>query len=339
MKDILHKLFVPALASRPVSALASRFFGRGIPIFMMHRMDVEGQPTPGITPDHLRCCLKYLADNDYTFISLEDVILALREGTTLPDKSVAFTMDDGFTDQALIAAPIFTQFNCPLTFFVITDMIDQSLWPWDSQASWIIDNTTKSIINLRLPDEQLQIRIDSTANRHTARSSIRNIIKELDAEQVPEILATLAQSANITLPDSAPSQYKSIDWDTARELERTGVRFAPHSKTHRMLSKLSPEIAREEILGSWDTLRKELSNPLKVFCYPTGRLLDYGPREKNILVEAGFMGAASSIPGYVYLDKPAEEQLFSLPRFALPESMTYFIQYCSWIEQTKRSSL
>ena len=336
MKKILNKLFVPVLASRPVSALATRFFFQGIPVFMIHRMEVEGQPTPGITPDHLRRCLKYLVDNDYTLISLEDAILALRNKTTLPDKSAVFTMDDGFIDQAQTAAPVFTEFNCPLTFFVITDMINQTIWPWDAQASWIIDNTSTSIINLQLPDEKLKLRINDKKSRHSVKQTVRNIIKEIDAELIPDTLARLAQSADVALPRNPPPHYKAINWDMARELETAGIRFAPHSKTHRILSKLRPETAREEILGSWDNLKRELSYPLKVFCYPTGRLFDYGPREINILKDSGFIGATSTLPGHIYINNQTENQLYSLPRFSLPESMTYFIQYCTWIECAKR---
>lgn len=334
MKKLLNKLFVPALASRPVSALATRIFGRGIPVFMIHRMKLEGQTTPGITPEYLRRCLHYLIDNDYTLISLEDIVQALRDETPLPEKSVAFTMDDGFIDQAHAAAPVFRELDCPLTFFVITDLIDQTLWPWDAKVSWIIDNADTSTITLQLPDELLRAKINSPRRRHSTRQIIRNIIKEMDAGQIPDTLARLAQAAGITVPEEAPPQYQSINWDIARELEQTGVRFAPHSKTHRILSKLGPEAARDEITGSWETLQRELSNPLKVFCYPTGRLFDYGPREIGLLKEAGFMGAATTTPGYIYPGNNNTEQLYAIPRFALPESMTYFIQYCSWIEHT-----
>ena len=110
---------------------------------MVHRINFDGSSKPGITPDHLRNCLLYLYQTGYQPVSLEDLFSALNNQTQLPEKAAVFTMDDGYIDQALIAAPIFIELDCPVTFFVITDMIDQTMWPWDAQVSWIINHTKK----------------------------------------------------------------------------------------------------------------------------------------------------------------------------------------------------
>jgi len=337
LKNTLKKLFIPVVASRPVSALATPVFGRGILIFMIHRITVKGQSFTGTTPDHLRCCLDYLKKEGYTFVSLEELILSLKNQTALPEKPIVFTMDDGYTDQALAAAPVFLEFNCPLTFFVITGLLDQALWPWDAKVSWIIDNTKQSLLKIHFEDELLEVELGSTRNRHLARQKVRDIIKEMDAERIPDILSRLAQDAGVSLPEAAPASYQPLDWEMARELEASGIRFAPHSQTHRILSKLHRSSAKKEILDSWETLKKELANPLKVFCYPTGRTLDFGPREIGILKEAGFLGAVATLPGFAEHGKHSAEQVFRLPRFELPDNMTDFIQYCSWIARTRRS--
>ena len=338
MKKLLKKIFIPAFASRPISALATSITGRGIPIFMMHRMAAEGQPSSGTTPEHLRDCLRYLVDNGYAFVSLEQVITAMTNQTTLPEKAVVFTMDDGFSDQGQIAAPIFLEFDCPLTFFVITSLLDKSLWPWDAQVSWIIDNSNKQSLDIILTDETFNIELGDSNQKRLAREIVRNTFKEIDAELVPDLLQQLADTAGVSIPEIPPPGFQPLDWDNARELEAMGVRFAPHSKTHRILSKLSRESAKDEILGSWETINRELNNPLKVFCYPTGRVLDFGPREIKILQDEGFIGAAATIAGYVEPENSSAEQVFRLPRLELPDSMTDFIQYCSWIEHARKTN-
>jgi len=126
-----------------------------------------------------------------------------------------------------------------------------------------------------------------------------------------------------------------MNWQQARDLEKKGIRFAPHSITHRIMSKLDREAVEQEILESWQTLQNELENPLKVYCYPTGRIMDFGSREIEILKNNGFIGAVSTIAGHVESDKNPEKQLFTLPRFNLPNNMADFIQYCGWIEYAK----
>lgn len=337
MKDAIRELLIPALTSRPVSAIANRFLGRSVPIFSVHRLELDANITNGITPEHLRNCLNFLRREGYQLVSLEDLILALLNHATLPDKAVVFTMDDGFIEQADVTASIFIEFDCPLTFFVITDMIDQAMWPWDAKVSWIINNTAKTSLKIELPDESINLDITDSDSRNTARQKIRDIIKELDAETLPAIMHQLARAAEIAVPSTAPPPYQALNWNTARSLERKGIRFAPHSRTHRILSKLSGETAREEITVSWEALQRELSNPVKLFCYPTGRMFDFGPREISYLQEAGFLGAASSLPGIVDLNDHAEHQIFSLPRISLPNSMAYFIECCSWIEHANRN--
>ncbi len=173
--------------------------------------------------------------------------------------------------------------------------------------------------------------------RHNARQNIRDYIKETSSENIDDALDQLAIATGITIPESVPELYKAIDWDTARALEKKGVHFAPHSKTHRILSKMPLAAAKHEIEYSWKRLSEELDQPLNLFCYPTGRKFDFGPREISILKENNFLGAVSTIPGYLTPLENSDLDLFSLPRFNLPESMVDFIQYCSWIEHAKTS--
>jgi len=335
MKHILKNIIVRALSSRPISSLAVHFFGRGIPVFMLHRMKINDQHCRGTTPEHLRQCLTYLQKNNYTFISLETLILSLTNQKPLPEKAIVFTMDDGFEDQAKVAASIFIEFNCPLTFFVITGLLNQALWPWDSQVSWIIDNTKKQELTVQLHDEIIHIKIDKSDNRHHARDDIRNILKEVSSTDIPAILHQLAKSADIKLPSSPPAAYQAMTWDDARELEKQGIQFAPHSISHHILSKLDADRCTREIKGSWKILQKEMKKPLNVFCYPTGRVLDFGSREIKNLKQADFIGAVSTVPGYIDTKKDYEQQVFRIPRFELPDNITDFIQYCSWIEHAK----
>ena len=335
MKSLLNKLLVPVLASRPVSALATRYFGRGIPIFMVHRIKSEGQSVTGISPEYLRSCLRYLVEEGYDFLSLDALVQSLGNREPLPENAVVFTMDDGYLDQARLASPIFLEFNCPVTFFVISGMLDQNLWPWDSQVAWIIENSRKSVFEVDLSGEVLRLDIDDAPKKRHARHKMWNFMKAMDAELIHESICKLAHAAGTLVPEAAPPAYQSLNWEMARELEKTGIRFAPHSRTHRILSKLGRDAVESEIRGSWETMTSHLVKPLKVFCYPTGRRLDFGKREIDILKKEGFLGAVSTIPGYVTNSMSTEEQLFSLPRFELPESMTYFIQYCSWIEYVK----
>ena len=329
-------MIVPPMSSRPCSTLADRFLSLGVPIFMVHRIEPSGYSSTTTSPDHLRRCLSYLHKRKYNVLSLEDLLHRITQQIRLPEKAVVFTMDDGYTDQAKIAAPIFLEYGYPITFFLITEMVDQQLWAWDAKVSWVIYQSKKNSITLELEDEIINFDITDTHKRTKARQEIRDVIKEIDAEEIPDILNQLAISAEVSWPEQIPKEFQPLDWDTARELEAKGVCFAPHSKTHRILSKIDKASAEDEIIGSWLTLKRELRHPLKVFCYPTGRILDFGPRETDLLQRENFLGAVSTFPGFVQTTPNNNPRaIYQLPRLELPDNMIDFIQYCSWIEQTK----
>ena len=241
-------------------------------------------------------------------------------------------MDDGYIDQAQIAAPVFLEYNCPVTLFVITDMLDHIAWPWDAKVSWIIETSQQSSLESSAVIKQLGINNGKIANKRKLRRSIQNAIKTLDVKVIPDILQQLADSAGVTIPDTPPPDYQPMSWNDARQLEKQGVCFAPHSVSHNIMSRLDQESMEWEINQAWQLICNELKNPLKVFCYPTGRPADFGRREIEALKKSGYLGAVSVTPEFVKNNKQSHNYIFSLPRLALPGNMTDFIQCCSWVE-------
>ncbi len=302
---------------------------------MLHRMQTGQHPYTGTAPEHLQHCLQYLVDNDYNFVSLEEVILSINGQGLLPPKSVAFTMDDGYWDQAEVAAPIFSKFNCPATLFVITGMLDGQLWPWDAKVAHLINIATEKSVSLSMGEKTHHFQITTTEEKNIAREVIRNHIKALNAHDTNKLVCQLAEAIGITVPDSPPKHFKPITWDIARQLEQNGLKIAPHTISHRMLSKLDSETSEKEIVTSWQRLREELTSPSPVFCYPTGRDCDYGRREIDILIKHKFIGAVSTTPGHITQADLSPHYKYNLPRFSLPKQYEDFIQYCSWIENMK----
>lgn len=338
MKTFLKRLLIPILASKPITAFANRLFNSGVPVFMLHRIERQHESDTGkISSAHLRNCLDYLVDHGHTFVSLEELIQALKHGQKLPQKSVVFTMDDGYVDQAEIASPIFLEYNCPLTFFVITGMLDQTTWPWDAKASWIFESSTQPSLENCVTIKNLNLELSNNNSKRTIRRSAQDALKKMDAKVIPDILQQLASDAGVTIPDKAPRSYQSMTWDMARRLENQGIRFAPHSVNHDILSRLSQKSMEKEIQNAWQRIDNELKNPLKVFCYPNGKPIDYGGREIEIIKNTGYLGAMSTTSGFVKHDKSSGNQLYSLPRLALPDNMTDFIKYCTWVESARDS--
>jgi len=329
MRTKLKNILINSLTAPFISAAASRILGSGIPIFMSHRF--ESNAYPGTPPSHLRHCLQYLSENGHTFISLEELITSLRDNRPLPPKSVVFTIDDGFTDQAEVAAPIFLEFNCPATIFLITGMLDGSLWPWDNKISHLINNSQKEHIDFVLADEHLKLPLGNAKNKRDAVRIIQNSMKAQSGELTDELLARLMEVTAGTLPSNPPNDFRPMTWDMAREYESKGLHFAPHTVSHRTLSKLNANDAEREIVTSWNRIKTELKSPSPIFSYPTGRYCDYGPREIDIIKKAGLIGAVSTYPAQTERVKKSDKYLYQLPRLSLPSTLEQLKHDSSWL--------
>ena len=338
-RHLFKQFLVPVLASTPVSAAAKRLFGCGVPVFMLHRFIPNGSSAKGHTPAYLRQCLQFLKDHGHNFVSISDIIKALDGGARLPDKPVAFTMDDGFIDQATLAAPVFIDFECPVTIFLISGMLDGNLWPWDDKVAFLVSNTDEKAFEISIGGEPQFFRLENDLGKSAAIRKIQYHMKTIDGSSIPDTLHILADAVRLGIPDAPPEPYKPMTWDMARDLEQNGVQFAPHTVSHRILSRLTAEEASAEISNSWRRLQQELSSPVPVFCYPTGRNADFGEREIDVLKKNGFTGAVSTIPCHVNLQDNSTDYRYTLPRFGLPDTFEDFMQYSTWIEYAKNRIL
>ena len=69
--------------------------------------------------------LNYLKQHDFNVVPLNELLSALQQGQSLPDKTVAITFDDGYNNNYEQAAPILDKFAYPYTIFVNPKLIDE----------------------------------------------------------------------------------------------------------------------------------------------------------------------------------------------------------------------
>jgi peptidoglycan/xylan/chitin deacetylase (PgdA/CDA1 family) len=259
-------------------------------------------------------------------------------GTVPGHDWVAFTIDDGFADQAMMAREVFAAESCPVTIFLISDLIDGKLWPWDDQFSYILKKTQARQAEVTLGAERFKLQLQTPGQRAAALDRLREHCKHACDGNFYGWVGELARQLDVALPATPPPSYRPLTWDQARELESHGVEFGPHSISHRIFSRLGEAEARAEIDQSWRRLREELAHPLPVFAWPTGRAQDYTERDVQLARAAGLLACASTDPDYAHLDRTLSSVhgLCSLRRFPLPSRIRDVLQYGSWIERGKQ---
>jgi peptidoglycan/xylan/chitin deacetylase (PgdA/CDA1 family) len=329
MRDFLKRI-VTTIAPRVPDPVVTRLLGRFCPIFMLHRVGPE-RHSHAQSLAHIEACLTYMRRHRYRPLSLSDLGGLLAAQSPLPERSVVFTVDDGFIDHYEYAAPLFARYDTPLTCFVITDFLDGKLWPWDDQLPYVFSRTTKAGFSLRLPDGTV-IEVDLQREKPlTVATQLREKLKTLPQDSLYDWIASLYTAADVERPHVPPSGMEPMSWNDARRFVDMGHTIAPHTRSHRIVSQLSDTESQDEISGSARRVTEQLGVAATVFAYPTGRLQDFSARDIGYAAAAGIRCAVSTEPRAT---RPRDE-LFALPRFSLPDSLADFAQYLSFVESAK----
>jgi protein-tyrosine-phosphatase/peptidoglycan/xylan/chitin deacetylase (PgdA/CDA1 family) len=336
----LKQMMITGSASPFVNELVVPLIGEHATIFMLHRLHA---PNAGIfdhTPEFLCAMLERLAKDGYQFVSLERLAARVTgEDATPLHRAVAFTVDDGYADQGDMASEIFLRYDCPVTLFLTTGMVDGSLWLWDAKIRWLVFSTRLSSLQIRFGGELIRFDL---SNAFVKRMSVRYIIarcKRVHYLECDALVTQIEEQTGLALPSRAPSAFAPLTWERVRSLESNGVRFAPHSVTHRILSRLEISQAQQEIDLSWARLSEEVNSPLRIFAYPSGIYgSDFGDREIDLAKRSGF-NLAVSADGHPWKPHPVGDADYPLrlPRFAISSTLDGVIKNASWIASAQES--
>ena len=89
-----------------------------VPILLYHHITEDAQAN-AVSVDRFEEQIRTLSDAGYTSVSFQQLIDFVENGTTLPEKSVVITFDDGYVSNLSLAAPILQKYGMNATVFVI----------------------------------------------------------------------------------------------------------------------------------------------------------------------------------------------------------------------------
>lgn len=119
----------------------------GVSVLMYHMIGNLKDNAAVMTAENLKWQMKYLKDNGYHPITMQELHDYVKKGAPLPEKPVCITFDDGYEDNYTIVYPLMKEYGFPWTIFVITGSVGQpNRVTWD-QLSEMADSQTVTISN------------------------------------------------------------------------------------------------------------------------------------------------------------------------------------------------
>lgn len=104
---------------------------RNLVILQYHHVSTDMPKSTSVTPEVFAEHMALLAAN-YNVVSLDDALIKIKNNQALPDKAVAITFDDGYSNILENAHPILIKHNFPYTIFINPALIGESR----SQLTW-----------------------------------------------------------------------------------------------------------------------------------------------------------------------------------------------------------
>jgi len=277
--------------------------------FLFHRVSDEVDSLwPPMKPELFNRIIKFLTQK-YDVVPLESFLQnPVAFGKLRNPATILF--DDGYKDNIEFAAPILQRYNCPASFYVVTDCIDRNIPTW----TYLVDNAfqqtklPKVELDFEFVPQQLRAVKKSSAEGSGNIKEVKPWMKSLPNTQRIKILAEiLAQCTDVVLP-----QNKMMNWDEVRQLSYGGFIIGSHSHTHPMLASLADAAEiQTELTVSFEKICTAIGKQPLSISYPIG---SFDERVKNISLQSGYkFGLAVEQEFY----KTHPQDLYAIPRVEL----------------------
>jgi len=179
---------------------------------------------------------------------------------------IAFTFDDGWSDNLTSALPVAGAFQIPFIVFVCPGLAGFHAPFWQEQVISSLKSSSRSVT----PAEM---------------NSIIEDLKRSPEDERRQRIAELFQRYGVELESARPfSGDSTLSIGEIVTMHSEGVAIGSHTQTHQLLTRTTPSAARQQIRQSKIAIEKLLGGDCKVFAYPNG---NWSPEVKQILAEEG----------------------------------------------------
>ncbi len=286
-------------------------------ILTFHRVNDEHDPFFESVPTRVfEQRMAYLAETCHV-LTVEQLVKRARAGN-LPSNAVAITFDDGYRDNLTHGAPILVRLGLPATIFLATGFIGTTAVAWSDRVAMAFKLTTRE--SLMTPWRKI-VSLTSQTDRLRALAQTIAFLKQQPDDELRVTVDRLLETLGVT--DQKPLKDLMLTWDDVNALVGLGFSIGAHTVNHPILSRVSAQRARTEIMGSRQIIESACGQAPTSFAYPNGTADDYTQTVTHLVREAGFTSAvttrfglntASTSPFELRRGGPWEEDL---PTFAL----------------------
>lgn len=305
-----------AVAFSRAGALFPAAGGRGL-VFTLHhvRPDRRSAFAPNailaVTPQFLAQAVEAALEAGLTPAHLHDLPDLLADPSD-KRRFVAFTLDDGYRDNAQFAAPVFRRFGVPYTIFVTSGFVERTRTLWWETAEALVRRASSFEFDFGQGTEA--VASETRAQKSAAFARLSAFVAQEDEDMAVARIDEAAARAGA----DAEALVEELVMD-ARDLAQLSadplVYFGAHTVSHVNLRRIDAQRLQAEIEQSAAAIERYAGYRPRSFSYPYGGPAAVSEREIEAAAKAGFPVAVTTQGGM--LDASRLKRPTALPRVSL----------------------
>ncbi len=272
---------------------------------------------PWVEPDALhlndfRAMLKVLR-RSFNVISLDEMVSTLRANENLPARTVVLTFDDGYANNAELAAPVLDEMGIPWSAFLPPAFIEDRQRQWTDDLRMLVHRGSAKSLHLQWQGGLHDFDLNTPEQRTHVFETVQDWWRYADEDKrrpgIKQVYAHYSRDELNSLRERYAT-FAPMTWDQARELKASGVGIGNHSLHHLPLGEQPEEVVRHEITAGRDLLTRRIGEHLNHFSYPYGRQTSVNTLTDRVLSELGYQSGLTLEQNVV----TSESDLLRLPR-------------------------
>ncbi len=262
-------------------------------ILVFHRVsDIRVDDGMTVSAAVFEAQVRYLTQRHH-MVPLEQVGRMLR-GEGLFRGGVAVTFDDGYRDNYTRALPALTRHKIPATIFLAVGAVDGNASLWTEELREALWATARESVDLKfLGWESWPLRTEP--DRLACLKAVKGRLKTMPDGARQQVMHDIMEALEWKGP--AKPQTEMLTWEMAREMRKAGIAIGAHTVSHKILTRITRAEAEWEIAESKRRIEKEVGEPVRHFAYPNGTRSDWNPEIQEMVKQAGFETACTTVRG------------------------------------------
>ncbi|HEV7437190.1 MAG TPA: polysaccharide deacetylase family protein, partial [Pseudorhizobium sp.] len=263
-----------------------------------------------VTPEFLEAAIVQLHSEGYEFVRLDEIPARLTSPGARP--FAAFTLDDGYYNNAEHALPVFERHRVPFTIFITRGFAERthSLW-WETLGELL---PRQEHIDFNFGKGVERIELSSSPGVQAAFHRFAGYVWEKDEAEAVAAIDALAREHGIDPLDLTRRLVMGRE-DLLALNKHPLATLGAHTVSHRAVSRLTDKDAHLELHESAAWLEQLTGTRPASFAFPYGMRNAVSARDMKIAKDLGFPVAVTTQPGT--LSDASLDNLTGLPRISL----------------------